>query len=171
MVTVTWGKSQGRDWISSTDTKVRTANHLTLSWSRSKHFQSFLYLLSQAMQESLMFTLKELLNHQWTHETEEAWNKLFRFILSTMLKGLQSTWKEKTYALLVFAEEPSFFTPHNPAKIAFPVYHLTTTATSVTTATFLADKPHFDLSTMVSSVPKVAVLQSFTCIRFIFRMK
>lgn len=44
-----------------------------------------------AMQESLMFTLKELLNHQWTHETEEAWNKLFRFILSTMLKGLQST--------------------------------------------------------------------------------
>ena len=91
MVTEAGGKSQGRDWISSTDSKVKTANHLTLSRSRSKNFQSFLYYLSQAMQESLMFTLKELLNHQWTHETEEAWNKLFRFILSTMLKGLQST--------------------------------------------------------------------------------
>ncbi|XP_068673110.1 cytoglobin-1-like [Montipora foliosa] len=43
-----------------------------------------------AMQESLMSTLKELLNHQWTHETEEAWNKLFLFISSTMVKGLQS---------------------------------------------------------------------------------
>lgn len=43
-----------------------------------------------AMQEALMYTVKELLNHQWTHETEEAWNKLFRFISSTMIKGLQS---------------------------------------------------------------------------------
>lgn len=43
-----------------------------------------------AMQEALMCTLKELLNHQWTLETEEAWNKLFRFISTTMIKGLQS---------------------------------------------------------------------------------
>ena len=42
------------------------------------------------MQDSLMYALKELLNHQWTHQTEEAWNKLFRFISSTMIKGLQS---------------------------------------------------------------------------------
>ncbi|KAK2557128.1 Cytoglobin-1 [Acropora cervicornis] len=43
-----------------------------------------------AMQESLMSTLKELLNHQWTSETEDAWNRLFHFISSTMIKGLQS---------------------------------------------------------------------------------
>ena len=51
-------------------------------------FNSFSSL--QAMQESLMSTLKELLNHQWTSETEDAWNRLFHFISSTMIKGLQS---------------------------------------------------------------------------------
>ncbi|CAH3152669.1 unnamed protein product [Pocillopora meandrina] len=43
-----------------------------------------------AMQEALMYNLKDLLRSQWTKETEEAWNRLFRFISSTMVKGLQS---------------------------------------------------------------------------------
>lgn len=42
------------------------------------------------MQEALMYNLKDLLRSQWTKETEEAWNRLFRFISSTMVKGLQS---------------------------------------------------------------------------------
>lgn len=44
----------------------------------------------QAMQEALMDTLKDLLEAQWTQETCDAWNILFRFIADTMKRGLQS---------------------------------------------------------------------------------
>jgi len=42
------------------------------------------------MQVALMDTLKELLKSQWTQETAEAWNILFRFIADTMKRGLQA---------------------------------------------------------------------------------
>ncbi|KXJ15001.1 globin-2 [Exaiptasia diaphana] len=43
-----------------------------------------------AMQVALMDTLKDLLQSQWTQETCDAWNILFRFIADTMKRGLQS---------------------------------------------------------------------------------
>ncbi|XP_031559588.1 globin-1-like [Actinia tenebrosa] len=43
-----------------------------------------------AMQVALMDTLQDLLQSQWTQETSEAWNILFRFIADTMKRGLQS---------------------------------------------------------------------------------
>jgi hemoglobin-like flavoprotein len=42
------------------------------------------------MQVALMDTLSDLLQSQWTQETSDAWNILFRFIADTMKRGLQS---------------------------------------------------------------------------------
>ncbi|EDO37414.1 predicted protein [Nematostella vectensis] len=44
----------------------------------------------EAMHGALMDTLRNLLQSQWTEETAEAWNKLFSFISTTMVRGLQS---------------------------------------------------------------------------------
>ncbi|XP_031559586.1 cytoglobin-1-like [Actinia tenebrosa] len=42
-----------------------------------------------AMQLALIETLQDLLESQWTEETADAWNILFRFIADTMKRGLQ----------------------------------------------------------------------------------
>lgn len=44
----------------------------------------------QAMQTALMQNIKEVLQNEWTEEVAIAWNKLFRFIVDTMIYGLQN---------------------------------------------------------------------------------
>ncbi|XP_020600641.1 neuroglobin-like [Orbicella faveolata] len=76
--------------VSSLDDAVSFAGYLEELGRRHKA-RALKPAYLDAMQEALMYALKDLLKSQWTKETEEAWNKLFRFISSTMVKGLQST--------------------------------------------------------------------------------